>query len=107
MGIIVNQVSYEYNKGTNQNVKALNKIDVNIEQGEFVAIIGQSGSGKSTLLKMMNGLLKPDEGGVFYNGEDIWDKDFDRVALRGKVGMVFQYPEHQLFESTVIKDVSF
>ena len=107
MGIIVNQVSYEYNKGTNQSIKALNKIDVNIEQGEFVAIIGQSGSGKSTLLKMMNGLLKPDEGGVFYNGEDIWDKDYNRVALRGKVGMVFQYPEHQLFESTVIKDVSF
>lgn len=107
MGIIVNEVSFEYNKGTNQSIKALNNVNISIEQGEFVAIIGPSGSGKSTLSKMMNGLLKPDDGGIYYNGEDIWDKDYNRVKLRGKVGMVFQYPEYQLFESTVIKDVSF
>lgn len=107
MGIIVNQVSFEYNKDTNQSKKALDNVNISIEQGEFVAIIGRSGSGKSTLSKMMNGLLKPDSGGIFYNGEDIWDKDYNRVKLRGKVGMVFQYPEYQLFESSVIKDVCF
>lgn len=107
MGIIVNQVSFEYNKDTNQSKKAIDNVNISIEQGEFVAIIGRSGSGKSTLSKMMNGLLKPDSGGIFYNGEDIWDKDYNRVKLRGKVGMVFQYPEYQLFENSVIKDVCF
>ena len=82
-------------------------VSVRIDQGEFIGIIGKTGSGKSTLVKMLNGLLKPSYGGIYVNGEDIWDKDYKRAALRGRVGMVFQYPEHQLFESTVIKDVQF
>lgn len=107
MGIILNKVSYTYGENTAFSSKALENVEVKIDDGEFIAIIGKTGSGKSTLIQMMNGLIKPTHGEVYYNGEDIWDDDYNRVALRGKVGLVFQYPEHQLFESSVIKDVMF
>ena len=107
MDILLNEVSYIYDEGTTYEKHALAGVSVRIDQGEFIGIIGKTGSGKSTLVKMLNGLLKPSYGGVYVNGEDIWDKDYKRAALRGRVGMVFQYPEHQLFESTVIKDVQF
>ncbi len=107
MDILLNEVSYIYDEGTTYEKHALAGVSVRIDQGEFIGIIGKTGSGKSTLVKMLNGLLKPSYGGIYVNGEDIWDKDYKRAALRGRVGMVFQYPEHQLFESTVIKDVQF
>ena len=107
MDILLNEVSYIYDEGTTYEKHALAGVSVRIGQGEFIGIIGKTGSGKSTFVKMLNGLLKPSYGGVYVNGEDIWDKDYKRAALRGRVGMVFQYPEHQLFESTVIKDVQF
>jgi len=105
--ILLNEVSYIYDEGTTYEKHALAGVSVRIGQGEFIGIIGKTGSGKSTFVKMLNGLLKPSYGGVYVNGEDIWDKDYKRAALRGRVGIVFQYPEHQLFESTVIKDVQF
>ena len=107
MDILLNEVSYIYDEGTTYEKHALAGVSVRIDQGEFIGIIGKTGSGKSTLVKMLNGLLKPSYGGIYVNGEDIWDKDYKRAALRGRVGMVFQYPEHQLFESTVIKDAQF
>ncbi len=107
MEILLNQVSYIYDEGTAYEKHALAGIDVRIGQGEFIGVIGKTGSGKSTLVKMFNALLKPSYGGVYVDGEDIWDRDYERAALRGRIGMVFQYPEQQLFESTVVKDVQF
>ena len=107
MSLIFNEVEYTYNPGTSFEKKAVTDISFKIDDGDFVAIVGQTGSGKSTLIQMMNGLIKPSKGEIYYNGEDIWDKDYSRKKLRGKVGMVFQYPEHQLFETSVIKDVCF
>ena len=107
MEILLNQVSYIYDEGMAYEKHALAGIDLKIEQGEFVGLIGKTGSGKSTLVKMMNGLLKPTFGGVFVDGRDIGDRDYPLNLLRGRVGMVFQYPEQQLFESSVIKDVEF
>lgn len=86
---------------------ALQDINLKIEDGEFVGLIGHTGSGKSTLMQHLNGLVKATEGTIYYNGEDIYESDFDMRALRGKVGLVFQYPEHQLFENTIFKDISF
>lgn len=103
MGLILNNINYTYK----ENEEMLTNVNLVINEGEFVAIVGKTGSGKSTLVQMMNALLKPTNGEVYYNGEDVWDKDYNRVLFRGKVGMVFQYPEYQLFESTVIKDVCF
>lgn len=107
MSIIVNHVSYIYNADTAMEVKALDDVSLQIEDGEFIGLIGHTGSGKSTLVQHLNGLLKPTEGGIYYNGEDISDDDFDRKAYRSKVGLVFQYPEHQLFEVDVFSDVCF
>ena len=78
-----------------------------IEDGEFIGIIGHTGSGKSTLIQHLNGLVKATSGGIYYNGRDIYDEDFNMKELRGKVGLVFQYPEHQLFETTIFADVCF
>ena len=88
-------------------VTALEDINIKIRQGEFIAIIGHTGSGKSTLIQHFNGLEKATEGNVYFDGKNIYDKDFDMRKLRSKVGLVFQYPEHQLFESSVIRDVEF
>ena len=107
MSLILDKISYYYGKGTAFESKALKNINLSIPDGEFIGLIGHTGSGKSTLIQHMNGLIKADSGSVYYNGQDIYDKDFKMTELRRKVGLVFQYPEHQLFESTVIKDVLF
>lgn len=107
MELLLNKVSYIYDEGTAYEKHALAGIDVRIGQGEFIGVIGKTGSGKSTLVKMMNGLLKPSYGGVYVDGRDIHDRDYPLTSLRGRVGMVFQYPEQQLFESSVVKDVQF
>ena len=107
MSIIVNGVNYTYAPGTAFERNALKNIHLKIEDGEFVGIIGHTGSGKSTLIQQLNGLLKPTSGEIYYNGRDINDGDFSKKELRSKVGLVFQYPEYQLFETTVFKDVCF
>lgn len=107
MSIILDKVSYTYSAKTAYEVQALKNISLKISDGEFIGIIGHTGSGKSTLIQHLNGLLKASDGGIYYNGEDIYDADYDRKSLRGKVGLVFQYPEHQLFETTIFDDVCF
>ena len=107
MALIFDHVSYKYSSGTSYEVTALDDVCLHIKEGEFVGIIGHTGSGKSTLVQHMNGLMKATEGTVYYRGEDIYDKDYDLRQLRTQVGMVFQYPEHQLFETTVFEDVKF
>lgn len=106
-GLLLDNVSYIYNKGFAGEIKALKNVNLHIGSGEFVAVIGNTGSGKSTLMQHLNGLLVPDEGNVYYNGKDIADKDFSLKKLRQKVGLVFQYPEYQLFAETVEQDVAF
>ena len=95
-----------YGTGENQ-VHALRDVSFSVEKGEFVAIIGQSGSGKSTLIQHLNGLIKASAGELYYNGENIYSQGYDMKQLRSKVGLVFQYPEHQLFEVDVLTDVCF
>ncbi len=107
MSIIVNHLSYIYGEGTAYKQTALKDVSFKVEDGEFIGLLGSTGSGKSTLTQHLNGLLTPCEGSVYYNGEDIFEKDYDRKALRSKVGLVFQYPEHQLFEADVFTDVCF
>ena len=106
-GILLNHVSYVYNKGFADERTALNDVNLHITKGEFVAVIGHTGSGKSTLMQHLNGLYTATEGTVYYNGQDIADQDFSIKQLRQKVGLVFQYPEYQLFAETVEKDVCF
>lgn len=106
-GILLNHVSYIYNKGYADERKALDDVSLHIGKGEFVAVIGHTGSGKSTLMQHLNGLYLPTEGNVYYDGQDITDSDFSMKELRQKVGLVFQYPEYQLFAETVEKDVCF
>lgn len=105
--MILDHVSYKYSPGTSYEVTALDDVSLNIKEGEFIGIIGHTGSGKSTLVQHLNGLIKSTEGSIYYRGQDIYDKDYDIRDLRTQVGMVFQYPEHQLFETTVFKDVQF
>ena len=100
-------LTYTYSIGTPFEKTAVDHIDLAIEQGEFVGIIGHTGSGKSTLMQMLNGLLKPTAGTVMLDGKDIWEKGADRRSVRFQVGLVFQYPEYQLFEETVYKDIAF
>ena len=88
-------------------VRALSDVSFKIEDGEFIGVIGHTGCGKSTLMQLLNGILKPSSGEIYYNGQDISDDDFDKKLLRSKVGLVFQYPEHQLFEVDVFTDVCF
>lgn len=107
MQIIFDNVDYVYSSGTSFEKHALKGINLKIDKGEFIGLIGHTGSGKSTLIQHMNGLLKATSGKIYFNGEDIYDKNFDMRSLRSKVGLVFQYPEHQLFETSVYKDVSF
>lgn len=107
MSIILNHVNYVYDGDTEIPVKALDDVSLKIEDGEFIGLIGHTGSGKSTLVQHLNGLAKPTSGGVYYNGADIHDEDYDLKNLRSKVGLVFQYPEHQLFEVDVFSDVCF
>jgi len=105
--IVFDHVDYVYSGGTSFEKHALRDINFKIDKGEFVGLIGHTGSGKSTLIQHMNGLIKATGGKIYYNGEDIYEKNYDMRSLRSKVGLVFQYPEHQLFETTVYKDVNF
>lgn len=107
MSIIVNHLQYVYNPNTAFSKYALRDVSLRIEDGEYIGIVGHTGSGKSTLVQHLNGLIKPTGGGIYYNGEDIWGDDYNRRELCGKVGLVFQYPEHQLFEEDVFTDVCF
>lgn len=107
MSIILDKVNYVYSAGTAYEVQALKNINLKIEHGEFVGLIGHTGSGKSTLIQHLNGLMKATDGHIYYNGEDIDDSDYNKKELRSKVGLVFQYPEHQLFETTIFDDVCF
>ncbi|MBA1336374.1 MAG: Energy-coupling factor transporter ATP-binding protein EcfA [Firmicutes bacterium] len=93
--------------GTPYENIALEGINLEIEEGSFIGIIGHTGSGKSTLIQHLNGLLKPQKGTIEVDGEDIWEKGYKRSKVRQKVGLVFQYPEHQIFEETVYKDIAF
>lgn len=106
-GLILDNVTYTYNKGFVNETTALRNVNLFIGKGEFIAIIGRTGSGKSTLMQHLNGLYFPTEGTVYYDGQDIADKDYPIKLLRQKVGLVFQYPEYQLFAETVEKDVCF
>lgn len=101
------KLTYTYSVGTPFEKTAVDSVDLNIEEGEFVGIIGHTGSGKSTLIRHLNGLEKPTSGKVFIDGEDIWSKDVKIRDIRFKVGLVFQYPEYQIFEETVYKDIAF
>ena len=107
MSIILDHVNYIYDEDTAMAHAALIDVCLNIPNGQFVGLIGHTGSGKSTLIQHMNGLEKPTSGCVFYDGKDINDPDYDKKSLRAKVGLVFQYPEHQLFETDCFKDVCF
>ena len=107
MSIILDHISYVYGEDGPMAVKALDDVCLQIPDGQFVGIIGHTGSGKSTLVQHMNGLLKATSGHIYFNGEDIYDRDFEMKKLRSKVGLVFQYPEHQLFEIDVFSDVCF
>ena len=100
-------LSYVYGTGTPFEKTAVNNLSLSIEKGEFIGIMGHTGSGKSTLVQMLNGLMKPTSGQVLLDGEDIWANPKDIRKIRFKVGMVFQYPEYQLFEETVAKEIAF
>lgn len=107
-GITLKNISYQYKKqGSGTEKYAIKDISLSIEPGEFVAIVGRTGSGKSTLIQHLNGLLQPESGQYFFNGENIWEKKYDLKKLRQKVALCFQYPEYQLFEENVLKDITF
>lgn len=107
MSLRVEHVSHLYEVGTPMAHKALDDINLDIPDGQFIGIIGHTGSGKSTLVQHLNGLLKANEGHIYFNDEDVYAKGYDMKKLRSKVGLVFQYPEHQLFEIDVFADVCF
>ncbi len=107
MSLILDHVNHIYGEDTKLAVAALKDINLEIPDGQFIGLIGHTGSGKSTLVQHLNGLLSPTSGAIYFNGQDISDKDFNKKELRSKVGLVFQYPEHQLFEVTVFQDVCF
>lgn len=100
-------LSYIYGEGTPFEKQAVNGVSLEIKKGEFIGIMGRTGSGKSTLVQMLNGLIKPTSGQVILDGRDIWENPKEIRKIRFRVGMVFQYPEYQLFEETVYKDISF
>lgn len=107
MSIIVDHVSHIYGEDTAMAVHALKDVSLVIPDGQFIGLIGHTGSGKSTLVQHLNGLMKATSGNIYFNGEDIDSNDFNKKMLRSKVGLVFQYPEHQLFETDVFSDVCF
>ncbi len=107
MAIVLDHVNHIYEEGTSISFQALTDINLVIPDGQFIGLIGHTGSGKSTLVQHLNGLLAPTSGTIYYNGEDINEKGYSRKGLRSKVGLVFQYPEHQLFETDVFTDVCF
>lgn len=107
MSISLDHVNYIYGKGTSYEIHALKDISLTLEDGEFIGLIGHTGSGKSTLIQHLNGLVKATDGLIYYNGQNIYEKAYNMKGLRSKVGLVFQYPEHQLFETDVFSDVCF
>ena len=107
MSVDIKGLTYIYNEGLPFESRALDDIYLNIEDGEFIGLIGHTGSGKSTLIQQLNGLLKPSSGTIFINDFEITGRDASLVSIRKKVGLVFQYPEYQLFEETIYKDVAF
>ncbi|MCI6552328.1 MAG: energy-coupling factor transporter ATPase [Lachnospiraceae bacterium] len=107
MAIILDHVGYVYEKGTAMETCALKDISLVIPDGQFIGLIGHTGSGKSTLVQLLNGLAQPVSGTIYYNGEDINEPGYNKKKLRSQVGLVFQYPEHQLFEADVFSDVCF
>ena len=107
MSIAIEHVNYIYSPGTAYEKTALNDVSLEIPHGQFVGVIGHTGSGKSTLIQHLNGLVKATSGKILYEGQDIYAEGYDMRSLRGQVGLVFQYPEHQLFEVDVISDVCF
>ncbi len=107
MSIRLEHVGYVYSEGTAYQKQALKDVSLEIPQGQFVGVIGHTGSGKSTLIQHLNGLIKATEGAIYYNDKNIYEKDYPLKELRNQVGLVFQYPEHQLFEADVLTDVCF
>ncbi|MBU5478735.1 energy-coupling factor transporter ATPase [Eubacterium sp. MSJ-13] len=107
MGIRLENVNYIYAAGTAEEKKALDNVNLTINDGEFIGLVGHTGSGKSTLTQLLNGLERATSGNIYYNERNIYDKGFLMKELRGNVGLVFQYPEHQLFEVSVIEDVKY
>ena len=105
--IEVKSLSYAYESGLASAKNAVDNVSLSVEKGEFIGLIGHTGSGKSTLIKQLNGLLRPTAGQVLLDGKDIWAEPKKIREVRFRVGMVFQYPEHQLFEDTVYKDIAF
>jgi energy-coupling factor transport system ATP-binding protein len=107
MSIIVNNLTHTYDIGSPYETNALNSVSINIEKGEFIGLIGHTGSGKSTLIQHLNGILKATSGSIIINEVEITDKKIKLTDIRKKVGLVFQYPEYQLFEETIEKDIAF
>ena len=107
MSIELKNVTYTYSQGTAYESHALKDINLVIPDGQFIGVIGHTGSGKSTLIQHFNALIQPTSGQILYNGENVWAENYNRRALRSEVGLVFQYPEHQLFEIDVFTDVCF
>ena len=107
MSIKVEHLTHIYNKGLTYETKALDDVSFEIEEGAFAGIIGHTGSGKSTLIQHFNGILKPESGRIWVNGTEITEKGIKMTEIRKRVGLVFQYPEYQLFEETVAKDIAF
>ena len=107
MGMRLEHVSYIYSPDNAFRKQALKDINLEIHDGEFIGLIGHTGSGKSTLIQHLNGLIRATEGKIYYNDQNIYASDYRMIDLRSHVGLVFQYPEHQLFEMTVLKDVCY
>ena len=107
MSLILKEINYVYSEGTAYQIQALKDINLTIPDGQFIGVIGHTGSGKSTLIQHLNGLVKATSGAIYYNEKNIYDEGFDFRELRSHVGLVFQYPEHQLFEATILEDVCF
>ena len=107
MSIKLEGINYLYGQGTEMVVHALKDINIEIKDGEFVGLIGHTGSGKSTLVQHLNGLIRPTEGHIYFDGQDIYAEGYNMKEHRSNVGLVFQYPEHQLFEVDVLSDVCF
>ena len=107
MSIVIEHLNYVYMQGGPYETRALDDVSLTIHDGEFIGLIGHTGSGKSTLVQHLNGLILPTSGKITVDGMDLAEKGTDRRAIRRRVGLVFQYPENQLFEETVAKDIAF
>lgn len=107
MSLKLENVNYVYSEGTAYQIQALKNINLEIKNGQFIGVIGHTGSGKSTLIQHLNGLVKASSGAIYFNGKNIYDEGYNFRELRSHVGLVFQYPEHQLFEATILDDVCF